>query len=324
MLGDVARAPVPCMTPYRRSGEGPQTPAPPVRSLLRFPADPSPPLPVNAQVPECDLQTGVLASSLLLPGHEQGSLWGGFFDGTLRKWTQLEACRVTGAEPDVIITCGSPVLAAACCPELGLVAAATAGGTVELYGETDGAPRGVWKVVAPDGSAEAPRARSVCFVLDEATGGWSVFVGGSDGSIRRRGLVRRSPSAAEAGGTSPDTTEDVSRDAAEDVSPDAAQGAASPTSFFVQGAVMSELLPSHRGAVVALTTGPAGLLVSGAHDGTVRIWDVAQHKCLYGLGGYKVWLGSVCTDGKRLVSDGSDNSLVMHDFSTEIPSLEGR
>ena len=60
--------------------------------------------------------------------------------------------------------------------------------------------------------------------------------------------------------------------------------------------------------------------ISGAHDGTLRIWSLAkgeEPQVLYGLGGYKVWLGSVCTDGRRLVSDGSDNSVVVHDFGAE-------
>ena len=86
----------------------------------------------------------------------------------------------------------------------------------------------------------------------------------------------------------------------------------------------------------------SGLLVSGARDGTMRVWDLASGaaakssgdgggesdgaggggggaapKCLYGLGGYKVWLGSICTDGRRLVSDGSDNTVVVHDFGGE-------
>ena len=39
--------------------------------------------------------------------------------------------------------------------------------------------------------------------------------------------------------------------------------------------------------------------------------------CLYGLGGYKVWLGSVWSDGRRIVSDGRDNAIVTHDFSGE-------
>ena len=40
-------------------------------------------------------------------------------------------------------------------------------------------------------------------------------------------------------------------------------------------------------------------------------------KCLYGLAGYKVWLGSICSDGRRLVSDGADNKIIIHDFSQE-------
>ena len=63
-------------------------------------------------------------------------------------------------------------------------------------------------------------------------------------------------------------------------------------------------------------------LVSAAHDGTMRVWDLAlaadgdrTPEVCYGLGGYKVWLGSVCVDDKRLISDGSDNTVVVHDFS---------
>lgn len=40
---------------------------------------------------------------------------------------------------------------------------------------------------------------------------------------------------------------------------------------------------------------------------------------LYGIGGLKVWAGSVCIDseGRRLVSDGFDDAVVVHDFSSE-------
>ena len=54
----------------------------------------------------------------------------------------------------------------------------------------------------------------------------------------------------------------------------------------------------------------------------MRVWDLAlaadgdrTPEVCYGLGGYKVWLGSVCVDDKRLISDGSDNTVVVHDFS---------
>ena len=82
------------------------------------------------------------------------------------------------------------------------------------------------------------------------------------------------------------------------------------------------LLPAHRGPVVDLAPARDGLLVSAAHDGTMRVWDLAlaadgdrTPEVCYGLGGYKVWLGSVCVDDKRLISDGSDNTVVVHDFS---------
>jgi WD40 repeat protein len=92
------------------------------------------------------------------------------------------------------------------------------------------------------------------------------------------------------------------------------------SSIFSEEREVEELLPSHGGQVVALTSTKDGLLVSGAHDGTLRVWDVLAPeagggpKCLYGFGGYKVWLGSVCTDGRRLLADGSDNKILVHDF----------
>ena len=36
-----------------------------------------------------------------------------------------------------------------------------------------------------------------------------------------------------------------------------------------------QMVPSHQGAVVALLALPGGCLASGAHDGTLRVWDVA-------------------------------------------------
>ena len=47
--------------------------------------------------------------------------------------------------------------------------------------------------------------------------------------------------------------------------------------------------------------------------------DAYDPRCLFGLGGYKVWLGSVCTgdNGLRLISDGSDNTVIVHNFSPE-------
>ena len=60
------------------------------------------------------------------------------------------------------------------------------------------------------------------------------------------------------------------------------------------------------------------------------MWDLSSAvvpgesgvKALFGLGGYKVWLGSVWTDGRRIISDGRDNAVVVHDFSAEADGAE--
>eukprot|EP00550_Attheya_septentrionalis_P006479 CAMPEP_0198284034 /NCGR_PEP_ID=MMETSP1449-20131203/3576_1 /TAXON_ID=420275 /ORGANISM="Attheya septentrionalis, Strain CCMP2084" /LENGTH=512 /DNA_ID=CAMNT_0043980939 /DNA_START=56 /DNA_END=1594 /DNA_ORIENTATION=- len=113
-----------------------------------------------------------------------------------------------------------------------------------------------------------------------------------------------------------------------------------------------EMKPSHNGPVVCLTpasSSGSGMLVSGAQDGSVRIWDCTspietvhssdsdplsspsvapvdsrislRPRCLYQFMGYKVWLGSICTDGLRLVSDGSDNTIFVHDFTQDSEDL---
>jgi len=139
-------------------------------------------------------------------------------------------------------------------------------------------------------------ARTRCITFCEGgegamVGGGSIITGGSDGSMVRIRLD-------DAGGFS-DMLEEA-------------------------------LLPNHNGQVVALLPRGSDLLISGAQDGTIRIWDMQGPsikdrmrenpealgpKCLYGLAGYKVWLGSINTDGQRLVSDGADNKIVVHDFS---------
>jgi len=122
---------------------------------------------------------------------------------------------------------------------------------------------------------------------------------------------------------------------------------------------IQRLRPSHAGSVVSMTSPASGLLITGAQDGTIRVWDCTPHNhhddieaneeeeeeeedssfwnrssdttsssssnsksssrptCMYALTGYKVWLGSIVTDGKRLISDGADNTIVVHDFSGE-------
>ena len=84
--------------------------------------------------------------------------------------------------------------------------------------------------------------------------------------------------------------------------------------------------PNHVGPVISLCSRPEGLIVSVGHDGMLRMTQTwiglknpkkAAPCPLYGLGGYKAWIGSVCIDdeGKRLISDGMDDAVIVHDFS---------
>jgi WD40 repeat protein len=85
---------------------------------------------------------------------------------------------------------------------------------------------------------------------------------------------------------------------------------------------MRTIRPRHAGAVTCLTSPAPGLVVSGATDGSLRVWSLQQPttenaRLLYQFMGYKVWLGSLWTDGRRLVSDGADNTVIVHDFGQD-------
>ena len=82
-------------------------------------------------------------------------------------------------------------------------------------------------------------------------------------------------------------------------------------------------MPKHFAAVKCLASPAPGLLLTGGLDGTLRLWDIAgdeRRQFLYQFVGYKVWLGSLWTDGTRVVTDGADNTVIMHDFSAAAAS----
>lgn len=81
------------------------------------------------------------------------------------------------------------------------------------------------------------------------------------------------------------------------------------------GQRIRQLMPQHFASVRCMANPAPGLLVTGGLDGTLRLWDTDQKKFLYQFVGYKVWLGSLWTDGEHIVTDGADNTIIMHDFS---------
>ena len=89
---------------------------------------------------------------------------------------------------------------------------------------------------------------------------------------------------------------------------------------------VQELTTCHRGSCKCMASPFPGIFLSGGQDGTVRIWDLnnsedsssssssSKPSALYLLSGFKVWLGSLWTDGERLIMDGADNAISILNF----------
>jgi hypothetical protein len=186
----------------------------------------------------------------------------------------------------------SPILSLDISEELGLVVTAHANGNACVCsideredGSLAGHVAGVWNPFAPFSRSHA---RSVTFVSTTKRGKsvHAIAVGGGNGEIWIN-----------------------------EIDPNASK-------LFVENC-SRKFEPKHVGPVISLASGPGGLVVSVGHDGILRIthtgigFEGSKPKPLYGLGGYKVWVGSVRVDdeGKRLVSDGMDDAVVVHDFS---------
>ncbi|KAL3935672.1 MAG: hypothetical protein SGBAC_008853 [Bacillariaceae sp.] len=84
----------------------------------------------------------------------------------------------------------------------------------------------------------------------------------------------------------------------------------------VQGPLI-KFRPPHAAPVKCLANPIPGFLVSGGLDGSLRVWDLESRESLYQFLGYKIWMGSIWTDGYRLATDGSDNGITVHNFVNE-------
>ncbi len=265
----------------------------------------------------------------------EGRLWVGVYDGTFEgsvyRYDLLDPAPLSDQEPH-IIKLSSGVLSMAVSDETSLVACGLAGGTVELISMDKAEQIDSWKVNTDSRKADT-HIRSVEIfqagkAADEEEGSnenWCVVAGGGNGSMRMRWLQ-----------TDGDT---------------ASVNAQEP----FDNARLPLVIPPHSGMVVSLTgCRQNGLLVSGSQDGTVRVYDfcyddsaiesgenddsgsdevefsneyeymqdeppqVELHPViLYQLAGYKIWLSSICVDekGLKLVTDGADNTVVVHDFT---------
>lgn len=109
--------------------------------------------------------------------------------------------------------------------------------------------------------------------------------------------------------------------------------------FAVNDETKTAIKPRHTGPVMCLASPGDGVFVTGGQDGALRVWRIdgleevtenddlaeakqqpvplAKCKCMYALTGYKLWLGSACTDGDKLVSDGGENNIIVRDYSKD-------
>lgn len=230
--------------------------------------------------------------------------------------------------------------------ELDMVASAHVNGNVCVYSmndqhnednsaKNDDCLLGVWNPFSDTNNA--CHARSVAFIsgggsdVDEAKAdeseakasdnndsneqsplalSWSIVVGGGNGELWMQEISpTHIPSSAEFG----------NHDSSDDTTIPTETNTPAQQQLFQENS-MQQIKPSHQGPVISLATRPGGILVSAGHDGMLRVSQLyPTPKALYGLGGYKVWIGNICIDseGKRLLSDGRDDVVVVHDFSKE-------
>ena len=273
-----------------------------------------------------------------------GSLWVGGFDGVLRSFDYEVRKKSNDHKPPMLgrtkpvtqVDVGAPIVSLSIENELGCGVASTTDGLV-IFSLEDGEIVGKWNPLVKKIRKEF--VRSAILLKDDShpdraqSPTWSVVCGGSKGSLFQRKL-------------NVDKTGFLS-----DTRPFLDQIGKDESVFPVK------MRPNHMGAVVALSSPSPGLLVSGSLDGSMRVWDYAEHgdeeeediddddddsedeedteidlevqdhdgtesndsrpQCLYALSGYKVWLGSVFTDSRKLVSDGSDNTIIVHSFENE-------
>jgi len=269
-----------------------------------------------------------------------GTVWMAGYDGILRGFDYEERdsednpLMTRQSKPLFRVDLGSPIVNLSVNDELGCGVASTVSGLV-IFSLEDGEILAKWNPLVNKVRREF--VRSAILLKDDSNPDeeepptWSVVCGGTRGSLFQRIL-------------NVDST-----------------GVLSPTRPFLDQESRDKTIfpvkirPNHMGPVVALACPAPGLFVSGALDGSMRVWEYAAYsneeeseendndevfdededvieieaqyddietndsrpQCLYALSGYKVWLGSIYATSRKLVSDGADNTIIVHSFENE-------
>lgn len=239
-------------------------------------------------------------------------LWTACYDGTVRAYNmngyEDSSVRFPPRKPLFYTDFTDSVLDMYLCEELHLGVCATADGGAALFNMENG------QFFVGIMLFESFAARSVLIMRHKDDNGYSVLCGGTDGTIHRIPL-----------------NVDLNTGRVNEDNP-----------FGVSETTTTAIKPRHVGPVMTMASPQHGMFISGGQDGALRVWSCSettenndqknqdadaqqqklQTKCMYALTGYKLWLGSACTDGKRLISDGGESSIIVRDFSRE-PSSNG-
>ena len=270
---------------------------------------------------------------------ERGHLWAGGYDGRLRAYNHEELDQddnllmLRQKRPDFDIDVGSPILDINIVDETGIIVVTTQTQGVFLYSLHDG--RFLMQV-----DPFAPMRRSLtsqnlkqfsrtAMIVRNNNSTTMADDGDNDGPGSRALLI--------IGGSYGHLYQVPISIVTDDMNPSRTMLATVES--------ISKIRPKHMGPVVSLASPSPGLFVSASHDGTMRVWDCAvgesddeddldddddetseitsgqpklkMPKVLYALSGYKVWLGSVFANNRKLVSDGADNTVIVHSFDED-------
>lgn len=268
---------------------------------------------------------------------DRGHLWAGGYDGKLRGYNYEELDQddrllmLRQKRPDFDIDVGSPILDINVAEEAGIIVVTTQTQGIFLYSLHDG--RFLMQV-----DPFAPRRRNLSFKSTRQFSRTAMIVRNNNSTTMAE-EINQDESGSSAlliiGGSQGHLYQIPISIVTDDYNPSRTMLAT------VDG--ISKIRPKHMGPVVSLASPSPGLFVTASHDGTMRVWDCAHNdedddvedddddstelgangsntktpKVLYALSGYKVWLGSVFANNRKLVSDGADNTVIVHSFDED-------
>jgi WD40 repeat protein len=268
---------------------------------------------------------------------DRGNLWAGGYDGILRGYNHEELDQddrllmLRQKRPDLDIDVGSPILDISVEDETGIIVVTTQTQGVFLYSLHDG--RFLMQVDPFAAKRRNPGLQSARQFSRTA------MIVRNDNSTTMADEEPESEALLIIGGSQGHLYQVPILIGTDDLNPSRTMQAT------VEG--ISKIRPKHMGPVVSLASPSPGLFVTASHDGTMRVWDcvlgedeedevddeeddtaemaserptgtkLKMPKVLYALSGYKVWLGSVFANDRKLVSDGADNTVIVHSFDED-------